>query len=84
MNHCALVVQGDKYLKKINYFSIYESSEYSNASLKVCINIAYFLDIQCMLYELLSELKTDRAAPGININYVENLSLRCSLSNFMY
>lgn len=77
-------MQGDKYLKKINYFSIYESSEYSNASLKVCINIAYFLDIQCMLYELLSELKTDRAAPGININYVENLSLRCSLSNFMY
>lgn len=71
-------------LEKINYFSIYESSEYSSTSLKVFINIAYFLNIKSMLYELLSELETDRAAPGININYVENLSLRCSQSNFMY
>lgn len=41
---------------KISYFLIYESSEYSNASQKDSINVAHFLNIQCILYELLSEL----------------------------
>lgn len=41
---------------KISYFLFYESLEYSNASQKDCINVAHFLNIQCILYELLSEL----------------------------
>lgn len=55
---------------KISYFFIYESSEYYNVSLKDCINIAHFLNIQCILYELLSEFKTDQAASGFNTNSV--------------